>query len=136
MATANGTLNGAAGVAVHEPTNGTTTNGVEHVIDESIAVKPNAINDVPRLLEEIASNGEALTREGAQNRRQLLEAARSLVYALETPRESIIRYCWSQVNTETFPFAFSARNGSIDHRIYPSEIANILCFLEHGICCY
>jgi long-subunit acyl-CoA synthetase (AMP-forming) len=97
MATTNGTLNGAVDVAVHEPTNGIETNGVEHIVDESIAVKPNAINDVPRLLEEIASNGETLARDGAQNRRQLLEAARSLVYALETPRESMIRFCWSQV---------------------------------------
>lgn len=98
MATANGTVNGATDVAFHDPTNGTTTNGVEHIVDESIAVKPNSINDVPHLLEEIASNGDALARDGAQNRRQLLETARSLVYALETPRESMIRFCWSQVS--------------------------------------
>ncbi|CRG86000.1 Demethylsterigmatocystin 6-O-methyltransferase [Talaromyces islandicus] len=96
MTTANGTLNGTNGVAVHDRTNRTATNGGEQIIDESIAVKPNAINDVPRLLEEIASKGKALARDGTQNRRQLLEAARSLVYALETPRESVIRFCWSQ----------------------------------------
>lgn len=66
-------------------------------IDESIAVKANAMDKVPQLLEEIAKQGKALTQDGAQSRRQLLESVRSLSYALETPREAMIRYCWSQV---------------------------------------
>lgn len=74
-------------------------NGAAAPIDESIAVKANAIDKVPQLLEEIAKQGKALTQDGAQNRRRLLESVRSLSYALETPREAMIRYCWSQVRT-------------------------------------
>lgn len=66
-------------------------------IDESIAVKANAIDKVPQLLEQIAKQGKALTQDGVPNRRQLLESVRSLSYALETPREAMIRFCWSQV---------------------------------------
>ncbi|GAM39457.1 hypothetical protein TCE0_034r11023 [Talaromyces pinophilus] len=71
-------------------------NGAATPIDESIAVKANAVDKVPQLLEEIAKQGKYLTQDGAQNRRQLLESVRSLSYALETPREAMIRYCWSQ----------------------------------------
>ena len=88
MATENGHSNGHA--------NG---NGGVAPIDESIAVKANAIDKVPQLLEEIAKQGKNLTQNGAINRRQLLESVRSLSYALETPREAMIRYCWSQVRT-------------------------------------
>jgi hypothetical protein len=73
------------------------SNGAAASVDESIAVKANDINAVPRLLEEIATLGKALTQDRAPNRRQLLESVRSLNFALETPREAMIRYCWSQV---------------------------------------
>lgn len=71
--------------------------GAESSIDESIAVKANAIDKVPRLLDDIFEQGKLLTQESGNNRRQLLESIHSLLYALETPREAIIRYCWSQV---------------------------------------
>jgi hypothetical protein len=73
-------------------------------IDEGIAVKANAMDKVPQLLEEIAKQGTSLSQHGAQNRRQLLESVRSLLHALETPREAMIRYCWSQVRC--FPRMF------------------------------
>lgn len=72
-------------------------NGAATSIDESIAVQANAMDKVPQLLEEIAKQGKNLTQNGAINRRQLLESVRALSYALETPREAMIRYCWSQV---------------------------------------
>jgi hypothetical protein len=72
------------------------SNGTLHV-DETIAVQPNAIDDVPRLLEEVSSRGKMLAKDEPQARRRLLESARSLVNALETPRETMIRMCWSQV---------------------------------------
>lgn len=79
--------------------NGTATNGTAAapVLDESIAVTANAAHEVPRLLEEIAQHGKALAQNDPLARLQLLESARNLVYALETPREAMIRYCWSQV---------------------------------------
>lgn len=72
----------------------------EAVIDE-IATSPNAPQDVPALLKKIATNGEVFTSERSDEntRMDLLEQARALVYALETPREAMIRFCWSQVRS-------------------------------------
>ncbi|KAK2794397.1 hypothetical protein FQN51_000839 [Onygenales sp. PD_10] len=69
-------------------------NGVVH-LDPRIAVSPNAPKEVPHLLEEVASYGKDFVQEDPKARMKLLESARSLVYALETPREAMIRYCWS-----------------------------------------
>ncbi|KMU85982.1 sterigmatocystin 8-O-methyltransferase [Coccidioides immitis H538.4] len=66
-----------------------------NVLDESIAVLPNAGEDVPQLLHAVAAFGKEYAAE-PRSRMKLLEAARSLVYALETPREAMIRYCWAQ----------------------------------------
>lgn len=66
-------------------------------VDESIATKPSAINDVPAILNKIASQGKTLAEDDGPNRRQLIESARSLIHALETPREAMCRYLWSQV---------------------------------------
>ncbi|KAL3431517.1 O-methyltransferase-domain-containing protein [Aspergillus tetrazonus] len=46
--------------------------------DNEIVIRPNAPQDLPALLTEY------------------LDAARRLVYSLETPREAMVRYCWSQ----------------------------------------
>lgn len=73
-----------------------TSNGT--VIDvEKLAVSPNSPEKIPDLLAQIASHGREYLAEGSQARLKLLEAARSLTYALETPREAMIRHCWSQV---------------------------------------
>ncbi|KAL4804202.1 S-adenosyl-L-methionine-dependent methyltransferase [Aspergillus unguis] len=67
---------------------------------EELAVSPNLPGQVPGLLRDIAASGKQfLEAEGeaeGKSRLSLLEAARSLVYALETPREAIIRHCWSE----------------------------------------
>lgn len=81
------------------------SNGAAAPVDESIAVKANAIDEVPRLLEEVAAQGKALAQGGEKDRRRLMETVRALNYALETPREAMIRYCWSQVRS--YPSAFS-----------------------------
>lgn len=76
------------------PSNG-TTNG--HAIDvEKMATSPNSPDKIPDLLHQIASLGTDLA-EDPQARVKLLEAARSLTFAVETPREAAIRHCWSQV---------------------------------------
>jgi hypothetical protein len=67
------------------------------VLDERIAVTANAAHEVPRLLDEVAVKGKALAQNEPRARQTLLESARALVYALETPREAMIRICWSQV---------------------------------------
>ncbi|KAL4982245.1 S-adenosyl-L-methionine-dependent methyltransferase [Aspergillus falconensis] len=63
---------------------------------EELAVSPNLPAQVPGLLDEIASSGKQYLGADPQARLKLLEAAKSLVYALETPREAIIRHCWAE----------------------------------------
>ncbi|GLA63131.1 hypothetical protein AtubIFM54640_004270 [Aspergillus tubingensis] len=66
-------------------------------VDDNVAISPNTPEEVPTLLKRIALHGEAYLTENDENERtKILDAARSLVYALETPREAIIRHCWSQ----------------------------------------
>lgn len=68
-------------------------------VDDNVAISPNTPEEVPTLLKRIALHGEAYLTENDENERtKILDAARSLVYALETPREAIIRHCWSQVS--------------------------------------
>lgn len=66
-------------------------------INGSVAVLPNAPELVPGLLQQVASSGKEFESADPKVRTELLDAARSLVHALETPREAMIRYCWSQV---------------------------------------
>lgn len=74
----------------------------EAFVDNDVAISPNAPEEVPALLKRIALSGETWTnQQGEQVRTELLDAARSLVSALETPREAIIRFCWSQVTNPT-----------------------------------
>jgi hypothetical protein len=80
--------------------NGAVQNGTVFV-DESIATKPSAINDVPAILDEIASQGKTLAEDDGPNRLRLIESTRSLIRALETPREAMCRYLWSHVD---YPF--------------------------------
>ncbi|KAL4998619.1 S-adenosyl-L-methionine-dependent methyltransferase [Aspergillus recurvatus] len=63
---------------------------------EELVASPNLPAQVPGLLDEITSSGKQYLGANGQARLKLLEAARSLVYALETPREAIIRHCWAE----------------------------------------
>lgn len=73
----------------------------EAFVDGSVAISPNAPKLVPGLLNQVASHGRSFTSNSA-SRTDLLDAARQLVYALETPREAMIRFCWSQVSSLTW----------------------------------
>lgn len=75
--------------------NGTATNG-QTVDVEKLAVSANSPQKIPHLLQQIASYGDGLDKD-PQARFNLLEASRALNYALETPREAILRHCWSEV---------------------------------------
>ncbi|KAJ5115004.1 hypothetical protein NUU61_000763 [Penicillium alfredii] len=76
--------------------NGTNGQAHEAFVDGSVAISPNTPELVPGLLDQIASSGKTLSSGVPKARVELLDAARSLVYALETPREAMIRFCWSQ----------------------------------------
>ncbi|KAI2725959.1 hypothetical protein CBS147332_2846 [Penicillium roqueforti] len=63
---------------------------------EGLALISNLPDTVPDLLETVASHGKDLLAQDPKARLKLLEAVQSLAYALETPREAIIRHCWSE----------------------------------------
>lgn len=66
--------------------------------DNGVAIRPNSAEDIPDLLKKVGSLGaEYASNTDEDLRAEYLDAARHLVYALETPREAMIRYCWSQV---------------------------------------
>lgn len=57
--------------------------------------------NVPDLLEQIQIAGKDVDNDDGESRRQCLQAARSLVFALETPSEAILRNTWAEVCTRT-----------------------------------
>ena len=67
-------------------------------MDISIATSPCDINSVPGLVNDISSLGSRgdLSAD-RKSRLSLLEKARSLVRALETPRETMIKHVGAQV---------------------------------------
>lgn len=76
------------------------TNGeLQDAFVDRVATSANTPELVPGLVDQVASLGKVASLQDHTDRTTLLEAARSLVYALETPREAMIRYCWSQVSS-------------------------------------
>lgn len=71
----------------------------ESSVDESIATEPNNIEAVPTLLKEITQDFDIFTTSNV-GRQDLLAKCRSLVQALETPRETMIYHCWAQASTQ------------------------------------
>lgn len=74
-----------------------TEQGQSH-IDVSIATEPNDIEAIPTLLREITQAFDAFTTSNA-GREDLLAKCRTLVQALETPRETMIYHCWAHAST-------------------------------------
>jgi len=88
-------------------TNGSTSsaNGTTQPI--SIALSPNDPDNIAPLVDNIAELAKASPVENNDSRLKLLAQARSLVQALETPRETMIKHCWAEVMyTETLAPAF------------------------------
>ncbi|KXX73761.1 Demethylsterigmatocystin 6-O-methyltransferase [Madurella mycetomatis] len=75
-------------------TNGATNNKRhEEAVDISLALLPNDRERVPGLIEDISAAGNP---DDSAARLRLLEKARHLVRALETPRETMIKHLWAQ----------------------------------------
>lgn len=53
--------------------------------------------DIPLLVKKINTTSNDLGKDTGEARRQCLDAARSLIFALETPVESILRNVWAEV---------------------------------------
>ncbi|EFX00449.1 hydroxyindole O-methyltransferase [Grosmannia clavigera kw1407] len=77
-------------------------------VDVSIALAPCNIDVVPKLIEEISRRTASATSGDEAARLELAEKARSLVRALETPRETMIKHCWAQ------PTVFTAITFGVD----------------------
>ncbi|KAL4813490.1 S-adenosyl-L-methionine-dependent methyltransferase [Aspergillus spinulosporus] len=97
------TLDIKANDAVHTREIGTSNSSpaeescTPDAFDNDIAIRPNAPQDLPVLLSRVSTLGALYAQnENEDVRAQYLDAARHLVYSLETPREAMIRYCWSQ----------------------------------------
>lgn len=93
-------------INVESAANDHTANGQakEAFVGGDVAISPNAPEEVPALLSRLSVNGEAFAvGQDEKIRTELLDTARSLVYALETPREAMIRFCWSQVLSSVPP---------------------------------
>ena len=96
--TANGVTSGKADGYSSGTTEKNHRDGVAF-LDDQVAISPSTPEKVPGLLEDILTRGLAFSGgKDAKARTDLLDAVRSLVHALETPRETMIRYCWSQVS--------------------------------------
>ncbi|KAK1638741.1 S-adenosyl-L-methionine-dependent methyltransferase [Colletotrichum phormii] len=74
------------------------TNGTKGgaVVDATIATRPNDLGAVPGLLKDLNDNIGSLSVDDHQARHELLLKARSIVQALEAPRETMIKHCWAQ----------------------------------------
>ncbi|KAL4802514.1 S-adenosyl-L-methionine-dependent methyltransferase [Aspergillus unguis] len=82
--------------------------------DNDVAIRPNAAEDLPELLKKVSSLGATYAGNSDEDvRAEYLDAARHLVYALETPREAMIRYCWSQSTL------YAAIESCVDLGVFP-----------------
>lgn len=68
-------------------------------IDPLMAMRPNNIEAVPRLFEDITSDIPSLTTGDDEGRKRMLVKCREMIHALETPREIMVGHCWGQVST-------------------------------------
>lgn len=78
-------------------TNGADEAKAEAVVDVPIATQPNDLDAIPGLLKDITAGVGALSSGGDEARHELLIKARTMVQALESPRETMIKHCWGQV---------------------------------------
>lgn len=90
--------------------NGTGDIGGQEVIDISIASSPCDIGVVPSLLDDISALGKNLSSDDRDGRLALLEKARCLVRALETPRETMLKHCGAQVRNTTASLEMTSAN--------------------------
>lgn len=71
-------------------------------INVSIAAQPNDVNAVAGLVKELQAGVDGLTAGGDAARHDLLIKARTLMQALETPRETMVKHCWGQVSNQKY----------------------------------
>lgn len=73
------------------------------LLNASIAVRANNPSIVPTVLKELSAFGASPSVENDDVRLGILRLARTLITALETPRQTMIDHNWVQVSSETLP---------------------------------
>lgn len=109
-------------------TNGATNGGGQNghaaagsrtpAVDISVALAPNSLKSVPALVQDINAVADRVSAGDETARLELVETARSLVRALETPRETMIKHCWAQ------PSAFAALSTGVDVGLFSALAEN------------
>ncbi|KAH9899088.1 S-adenosyl-L-methionine-dependent methyltransferase [Xylariomycetidae sp. FL2044] len=101
-------------------------------VDVAVALAPTDLEAVPALLEEMTSNLKNLNKDDHESRHEFLLKARSLVQALETPRETMIKHTWAQtgalaglqLGVDTGLWALMVKNGDKPQKV--SDLASAL----------
>lgn len=73
-------------------------NGIEEkpTVTVATATSPSDLAAVPQLIKELADGVSSLEPGCNEARQALAIKARTLMQALETPRETMIKHCWAQ----------------------------------------
>jgi hypothetical protein len=102
---------------------------MEHSVEQylfdvdSMATTAHDMGSISSLLEELLALDNDLELK-EQNRLQMLQLARALVRALETPRETVLRLCWAEVRY-TFPFTWDSTINILEPTLYGAIIMAI-----------
>ncbi|KAK2037189.1 S-adenosyl-L-methionine-dependent methyltransferase [Colletotrichum somersetense] len=99
-------------MAISDSTNGPESERAHVTVDVSIATQPNDLEAIPELLKTIAAGVTNLSKGGDDARHELLIKARTMVQALETPRETMVKHCWAQTG------ALAALNFGVDSGLW------------------
>ncbi|KAJ3472844.1 hypothetical protein NLG97_g10682 [Lecanicillium saksenae] len=99
--------------------------GEQNPIDISIATRPNNVEVLDTLLQDITTDINAFVNGGNVDRKHLVIKCRSLVQALETPRETMLKHCWAQTGAiaalnfgvDSGLWALMAKNGKEPQRV-------------------
>ena len=70
--------------------------------------------DIVGLVEKIKISSNHLDKDNGEARRQCLDAARTLSFALETPVETLLRHCWAEVGRFLPEYIYENANMHID----------------------
>ncbi|KAL3292617.1 O-methyltransferase B [Colletotrichum asianum] len=102
-------------------------------IDISIALSACDLPSVNQHVKNIAALAEVVAPGNDATRLKMLANARSLVHALETPRETMIKHCWAQ------PAPFTALTYAVDSGLFtlmartqaPQRVSDLASRLGH-----
>ena len=72
----------------------------EYLVDPATVSIPDDIQALPGLLEKVAAGINDLVSGVDMDRQELLVNCRSMLRAIQTPRETMVEHCWAQVSTQ------------------------------------